>query len=215
MDSWNCVTKENLNEKIQRTEKYKPLLLKMVIHVQDILAEYKKLHPDFGWFLSDGSLLGALRDGKIIPHDYDADMGIIHNPESLSDLYEFIKKNLDTNYLCKIIATYSYKIEVYDPSSGIHSDVAADFYNVIMDLQLYSIDPLNPDNMIIHYYKDNFNNNVYKTEWFMPFGKILFEGFEFPCPKEPIKFLEENYGYIGADNAEYDKTTHKYIHNSQ
>lgn len=215
LDSWGCITNANINEKIERTTKYKQALLLMVNDVQQILVEYQKQNNLFRYFLMDGSLLGAYRTGKMIEHDYDFDFGIyFDNNEKLTELYEFIKSklpNYNINYECKLLNTYSHKIEVFNPSYGTHSDVADDFYNCIMDLQLYMEDS-NDDSIIrIQYFKDNYNMRCnFQKEWFFPLSTIPFENYEYPCANNPEKVLTEIYGFIGT-NAVFDMETCKYI----
>ena len=215
LDSWGCITNININEKIERTAKYKQSLLCMANNVQEILIDYQKENHSFKHFLMDGSLLGAHRNGKMIEHDYDFDFGIYFgdNVDKLMELYEFIKKRLyDYNhYECKLINTYSHKIEIYDPSLGVHSEVAEDFYNCIMDLQLYKIDENNKDILRIQYFKDDYHKRCnFQKEWFFPLSTILFENYTYPCANNPEKVLTEIYGYIGP-NAIFDKTICKYV----
>ena len=48
-------------------------------HIYHIFAEMDRILADAGilWWLDYGSALGALRDGKVIPHDKDGDAGLL------------------------------------------------------------------------------------------------------------------------------------------
>lgn len=211
MDSWGCTTLDNYNSKVERTNKYKPLLLDMANFVQNILVEYKKVDPSFKWFLNDGSLLGAHRSGKMVKHDYDFDFGIYYTKDKMSKLSKFLEDRLGgTNYKSLIIDNYAHKIEVWDPAHGIHSTVAPRFFNVIMDLQLFTVDPEDNNSVMVQYFRiNNKDNNRYKKEWFDNMRTIEFEKFEYPCVSDPESFLKVTYGYIG-ENAVFNKETGKY-----
>ena len=213
LDSWGCVTHENYNDKVERTNMYKPLLLKMATLVNTELLKYQRhVDSNFKWFIADGTLLGAYRDGRMITHDYDFDFGIYYSRDKLVQLHGYLEEQLkDTNYKCKLVESYSYKIEIYDPSHGVHSDVAPGFYNVIMDLQLYADDPDREDLVRLQYFREtNKVTNEYKKVWVMNTGTIKFEGYWFPCVSNPEAFLTVTYGYIGPD-AVYDKDSGKYV----
>jgi phosphorylcholine metabolism protein LicD len=212
LDSWSCTTSQNIDEKIKRTTKYKKPLLEMANHVHKILSDYKQLNTNFDFFLMDGTLLGASRDGQMIRHDYDFDYGVyLTDKIKLNDLSDFVNTRLNDTYVCKLVNTYALKIEVYEPVHGKHSEhIADDFYNVILDLQLYLDDPNDCTMLKVQYFKDdNINKYNLKKEWFFPTKQIMFENYMYPCPNDPLKVLTEIYGYIGH-GAVFDKSTGKY-----
>lgn len=216
IDSWGCTTKENYDTKVERTTKYKPELLTMANLVNKHLKAFYTDNPTFRWFLADGTLLGAYRTGKMIKHDYDFDFGVFSTKEMLTKLYNYLSKVLEpTAYECKLVDSYADKIEVWDPKSGIHSDVAERFFNVIMDLQLYTVDPDDDNLVVINYFRQKAKvDKKYKREWFNKMSVIEFEGFVYPSVSFCKEFLEVTYGYLGED-ARYDPDTDQYYKISQ
>ena len=60
--------------------------LQVLIDVTDVLDEYGCTN-----WLSDGTLLGAIRENDFIAHDYDIDVGVLaseFNPESIHKLID-------------------------------------------------------------------------------------------------------------------------------
>ena len=64
-----------------------------------------------------------------------------YEKETIINIYEYIKENLNKKYECRLISTYANKIEVYDPKVGKYllSELygGADFHYVSIDLQFY------------------------------------------------------------------------------
>jgi phosphorylcholine metabolism protein LicD len=210
-DSWGCTTKENIKHKIERTQKYKPELIKLANHVNDILKRYS-LEENIKWFLMDGTLLGAYRDGQMIEHDYDFDYGIYCTEEQLKTVQRYMDQELKThnpNYVCELIDSYSYKIQIYDPSHGTHF-LGNDWYNVSLDLQLYTDHPADNDCLRIAYYKEGYDKLFkFKKQWFFPLSGITFEHSLYPAPLDPGSVLREIYGYIGKGGV-FNKETKRY-----
>jgi 5'-3' exonuclease len=110
----------------------------------------------------------------MVQHDYDFDYRIyldIDNivEKQLTNLYEFMKINLpkyNENYTCELIKSYPHKMEIFDPTHGKHSEhLADDFYNVILDLQLYKDDKDDPLAMRVQYFKhDSISKFNFKKE---------------------------------------------------
>lgn len=147
----------------------------------------------------------------MIDHDYDFDFGIYYTKDKLVELNDFLTEQLkDTPYETLVIDSYAHKIEIWDPTHGVHSDVAPRFFNVIMDLQLYADDKEDDEIVRIQYFRTNDKDiNNYKKEWFQNIKTIEFEDLDFPCVSEPEEFLNETYGYIGK-NAIFDEVSGKY-----
>ncbi|MFC1565378.1 LicD family protein [Candidatus Neomarinimicrobiota bacterium] len=65
------IAHKKLKKRIQLTGKYKKRMIKMLFKTLDILEKH-----NIPYWLDDGTLLGVIRDGDLIPWDHDADIGI-------------------------------------------------------------------------------------------------------------------------------------------
>ncbi len=215
-DSWGTVTRDNYWQKVVRTAHFKAHLLAMADAVLVQVKLFEQVHGPVNLFLTDGSLLGACRNGQMIPSDYDFDYGVLLHRDQLRALNGWLKKCLDCKYTVRLVdrdanpeRDYAFKIMVYEESHGMHRTDEPDWYNVILDIQQYE---LHDDGTItISYYRGGHDQRVkWNVSTCLPLRKIMFEGREYPCLKDPETFLRESYGYLGTD-AVFDKATGKYI----
>mgnify|MGYP001030261023 CR=1 FL=1 len=72
MDSWGVVTLDNYNDKCEETKKYGHYRLVLGFYCAKTLTDLNAK-----WWLDAGNLLGAYRDGKMIAHDTDFDIGVL------------------------------------------------------------------------------------------------------------------------------------------
>ena len=100
---------------------------------------------DHPWFIENGTLLGAWRNGKFIKHDDDFDYAILINTKNDADtIYEKMLQGLkNTKYSLRLVDTYCDKIEVYDESYGKYNLIGKqynnnDYHYVTIDLQFYT-----------------------------------------------------------------------------
>lgn len=204
LNSWGTVTLENRERSVQNTEKYKPERIFIANKVKELL---NSMNPNPIWFIEAGTLMGAFRNGKMIPHDDDFDMGVLGDDNELDRIYNFFKDNIKEPYKIRKITTYCKKIEVYNPESGVFNLTETEnYHNVSLDLTLF-ID------MKTHVQQQYFKNETcdfkYDLESIIPTKEIEYEGYMFKCPNDPEKFLTSAYGYIGP-NAIFDFETGKY-----
>lgn len=179
--------------------------LELAIFLRDnILGKLNKK-----WFIENGTLLGAFRDGKFIVHDDDFDIGmLIDKKEDVNIIYDKISLLLkNQRYKARLVNTYATKIEVYDeaynkyilPGNGYNG---ADYYYVTLDIQFY-LDK--SDRYECLYYIRPSIFSVDKNI-ILPTGRIKLEGEEFNCPNNSEQFLLANYGSINQ-NARYNQVT--------
>jgi len=162
-------------------------------HILNSLPYFVKFLKDHSIkFWADwGTLLGALRNGKMIPWDYDIDFGMFNDDAlkmlSLSDEvnadgYEF---SIDRNpQHIRVVRFFAKEVRDYDRSHypGYHRGF--EFH--------IDIDPCFADGD-----RAVFTANLNKSR---PLSEVLeleeieFEGMMLPCPKNPISIMESSYG---------------------
>lgn len=167
------------------------------------------------WFLDGGTLLGAHRCGKQIPHDDDFDLALYEAQfaglDDLCALREAMLPRLPAPYEIRTVTSYASKLEVYDPASEIYrlhgrAYQNADFHCVTVDIQIMTLAAPG----VAKYLHDSLGHVRVPIDAIAPTGKIEVDGAVFACPNHPRRFLEAQYGYIGAD-ARYDVATKMYV----
>jgi phosphorylcholine metabolism protein LicD len=204
--SWvNYDTEKKYQEAVSKTSKYGPYRVKMAKIIRDFLTK-----NEYIWYLDTGTLLGAYRNGKMIPHDDDFDMALLADYDTLHEVYEKLKNHLfDTEYKVRLINTYCQKIEIYDPTHGSYMlDDSHDFHNVTIDLQLYVKQSDGAIKMIYH--KHDLGKYVkLNYEMIGTPKEIVYEGETFMAPQDTESYLKGHYDYIGED-AKYNPETRMY-----
>ena len=89
------VTLENRERSIQNTEKHKPERLFVANKVKDLL---NSMDPKPIWFIEAGTLMGAYRNGKMIPHDDDFDMGLLGDEDELDRVYDYLNDRINERF---------------------------------------------------------------------------------------------------------------------
>jgi hypothetical protein len=167
---------------------------------------------DLTWYLDAGTLLGAYRDGKQIVHDDDFDLAAYvpnFDQADLAALQTKIAASLPAPYQIRVITSYAQKLEIFDPASATFElppqYQGADFHTVTVDIQVMTD---GPDDVV--YLHDMLDHVRVPKDCIAPTGEIACEGHMFDCPRDIVRFLEAQYGYIGTD-AVFDTKTKKYV----
>ena len=167
---------------------------------------------NIAWFLDAGTLLGAYRGGKVIPHDDDFDMAVYYPRfDGERDLHELSDAlELPAKYAARVVTSYGQKVEVFDRASETFQLPAAykgaDFHTVTVDLQVMTDAP---DGSVV-YLHDLLEHVRVRPDQLLPTGEIVCEGHRFNCPRDTQGFLEAQYGYLGTD-ARFDPASKKYV----
>jgi len=125
----------------------------------------------------------------------------------MKKIAEYLTAKLNEKFVVHVCDEYSFKIEIYQPSSGIHYSNKGDWYNVNVDMQTFFRDQTK---LKIAYFRDNLIDYIdVNVADVLPLSEIEFEGKPWPCPKDPKTYLTALYGFIGSP-AKFNKETRKY-----
>lgn len=144
----------------------------------DVMKKGCKLLEDMGvkYFLADGTLLGVIRDKKLIAHDTDIDVAVLH-PVNAKKIEKVFKKN---GFKVGRRAAFKGKIQqlvFYSPSNCLFDII---FYTKIND-EVYNFCERD------FYFKHHYHN----YEVAVPHE---FEGHTFYIPSDVENWLESTYG---------------------
>ncbi len=190
---------------------YGPQRLALAVHLRDDVLPFIKK----SFFIENGTLLGAWRNGKFIPHDDDFDYGVLldnnhDEKDSIKSILKIIQSKLRPCYECRLVSTYADKIEVYEPALGSYQLSpkygGADYHYVTVDLQFYRT---TADNKHEQMYYLGASPPVLESVVILPQGEIVLEEETFPAPNQTHEFLVANYGSLDPA-AKYNSKTGKY-----
>lgn len=132
-------------------------------------------------FLAFGALLGAVRDGRFIPHDSDADVAYLSRHTSPVDVacesFALERIMIRAGYWTWRFSAADFKVIVPDPEGGRAIDVFAGF---VVAGTFY----LMPE---VH--APDFDEGV-----LLPLGEVVLEGRAVAAPAKPEALLEITYG---------------------
>jgi len=156
-------------------------------HVLQIL-ESDHVH----YWLEGGSLLGAARDGDIIPWDYDIDIGIYQHDilycRHLSDVHRTGAAIVDSDGYVWEKATEGdfYRVQ-YSQSNHLHVDIFP-FYS------------RNGTMTKSTWFKSHRQDTEFPESFIYPLGKVSFIGINVSAPNDIRKFLEYKFGIGVIEN---------------
>jgi hypothetical protein len=132
-------------------------------------------------FLAFGALLGAVRDGRFIPHDSDADVAYLSRHTSPVDVaresYALERIMIRAGYRTWRFSAADFKVIVPDPEGGGAIDIFAGF---VVAGTFYLMPEVHaPD---------------FDTGVILPLGEVELEGRRIVAPADPEALLEITYG---------------------
>jgi SAM-dependent methyltransferase len=132
-------------------------------------------------FLAYGTLLGAVRDGRLIGHDSDADLGYVseheHPVDVIRESFRVQRALTDAGYRITRYSALAFKVDVVESDGVVRGlDVFGGF---MRDGRLHLMGEI---------------RTPFKREWVTPLGTASLEGREFPVPADTDRFLTATYG---------------------
>ncbi len=132
-------------------------------------------------FLAYGTLLGAVRNGGLIGHDSDADLGYVskhqHPVDVMGESFDLQRALCDMGYATTRYSGAAFKVDVAESDGSVRGlDVFGGF---LMDGNLHLMGEI---------------RTPFEREWIFPLGTSHLEGREFPVPADTDRFLVATYG---------------------
>lgn len=186
-------TKETERCSYNRTDKNKVSPKCCHDHLKEMLFTFDKLAKQFNvkYFLDFGTLLGCVRDNKIIPYDTDIDISMFFDDhDKLEQMRPFFK-------------THGYVLKKERDSGVFYRLFYSDINLLHIDIHLRKID----ENGIVYSHYSIKNWGINKKD-LLPMYYMMFEGQLMPIPRQFRKYLEHGYG-IGCIETPKRKNEYK------
>jgi hypothetical protein len=147
--------------------------------IEEVLAALKKAGIDA--FPAYGTLLGAVRDGQLIGHDSDADLGYVsehtHPVDVMRESFRLQRALVDMGYRTMRYSGAAFKVDVAEADGSVRGlDVFGGF---LREGYLHLMGEV---------------RTPFRREWIFPLGTTTLAGRELPAPAEPDRLLAAMYG---------------------
>ncbi|MDO7867457.1 hypothetical protein [Nocardioides jiangxiensis] len=147
--------------------------------IDDVLSVLHDL--DIDAFLAYGTLLGAVRNGQLIGHDSDADLGYVsrwsHPVDVMRESFRLQREIMERGYPVTRYSGAAFKVDVVESDGSVRGlDVFGGF---MLDGKLHLMGEI---------------RTPFKQEWITPLGTTTLEGWEFAAPADTDRFLTATYG---------------------
>ncbi len=158
--------------------------------IEEVLAAIKEAGIEA--FPAYGTLLGAVRGGKLIGHDSDADLGYVsrhtHPVDVVRESLELQRRIAALGYSTHRYSGIAFKIDVIEGDGAKRGlDVFGGF---IKPAPQDGQSDGEPDML----YLMGEIGAPFQREWIFPLGTTTLEGRTLPAPAEPERLLEATYG---------------------
>ena len=155
---------------------FKPLHRSSLKRLKNLLLYFENF-TEIKIRISDGSLLGILRDGKLIEHDNDIDFDLIWSKKS-----ETLIQQASRHHGWKLIRKVKYK-------GRIQQLTYYDDLEIIYDFIFWSLD----ERFAINFSEPNCFR-IMSEKFLTDLIKENVEGFEYLVPKDKFEWLDYRYG---------------------
>jgi hypothetical protein len=147
--------------------------------IEEVLAALKKAGIDA--FPAYGTLLGAVRGGKLIGHDSDADLGYVsehtYPVDVVRESFRLQRALADMGYQITRYSGGAFKVDVHEADGSVRGlDVFGGF---LADGNLHLMGEI---------------RTPFRREQIFPLGTTVLEGRELPAPADTDAFLTATYG---------------------
>ncbi len=147
--------------------------------IEEVLDALRKAGVDA--FPAYGTLLGAVREGKLIGHDSDADLGYIsehtHPLDVILESFALQRALVEMGYATMRYSGAAFKVDVREADGSVRGlDVFGGF---LFDGHLHLMGEI---------------RTPFEREWIFPLGTCTLEGRELPAPADTDRFLAATYG---------------------
>jgi len=151
----------------------------MLDAIDEVLAALKDVGIEA--FLAYGTLLGAVRGGKVIGNDSDADVGYVshltHPVDVIRESFRVQRALIAHGYRITRYSALAFKVDVEEADGTIRGlDVFGGF---LMDGRLYLMGEI---------------GDRFEESWIFPLGTTTLEGRSFPAPADTDRMLSAMYG---------------------
>ncbi len=172
-----------LDKYFRRVETFEGRSPDAVRPLLDSIAEVIEVVRECGIeaFLSYGTLLGAVRDGKLIGHDSDADLGYVSRHDDPADVviesFALQRALRERGYQVVRYSGAAIKIDVVESDGAIRGlDLFGGF---LRDGRLHLLGEI---------------RTPFERDWIFPLSTATLEGRPFPVPAAPERLLVATYG---------------------
>ncbi len=204
------LTKDKYQVALDDTSMYGPHRVSLASNLMPYLNAYQ----DLVWFLDSGTLLGAHRNGQMLLHDDDFDIGFYLPKKDIEYLHGISNYLTKAGFTCRVVDSYSTKVEVYVPEHGKYvlesRDSKPEFHNVTVDITMF-VDIADSDTEMTFLHDHAIQGKIrIDLDTIDTITELEYEGYTWPVPGKTEKFLTSIYGYIGSD-AYYNPETCRYL----